>query len=124
MTVTHDFSSPRNLFEKLIREGERMSIEVSGDNIFNFVSTAFHLQHWIKHSPLISSEVMKRLLRQISANKDIKHCQAIARAKEHFKTEISENSAKLLVGNDKIDLEEFKTNILNLYSNYFTVKGR
>ena len=27
--------------------------------------TAFHLQHWIKNSPLISSEVMKRILRRI-----------------------------------------------------------
>lgn len=124
MAELHDFGSPRNLFEKLIRDGERLDREVSGDSIFNFISTAFHLQHWIKNSPLISSEVVKRILRRISSDKNIKHCQAIARAREHFKTEVDGNSAILMVGDEKINMREFKENILNLYSNYFSVKGR
>lgn len=124
MVVIHDLSSPRNLFEKLLRDGERLDLEISGDNVFNFVSTAFHLQHWIKNSPLIASEIMKRILRRITKEENIKHCEKIARANEHFKVEIIDNSAKLIIGDEKIDLKEFKDDILQLYSNYFSVKGR
>jgi hypothetical protein len=123
MTELHDFSAPRNLFEKLIRDYEKLDVQVNGDNIFNFISTAFHLQHWIKNSPLISSEVVKRILRRIARNKCIKHCQAIARAKEHFYVEVGGNEATLIIGEERINLNEFKQEIMNQYANYFQIKG-
>ncbi|MBN1299615.1 MAG: hypothetical protein JW995_00205 [Melioribacteraceae bacterium] len=123
MSQLHDFSSPRNLYEKLLRDAQRLSSDITGDNIFNFVSTAFHLQHWIKNSPLVGSEVMKRILRRISSSEYIKHCQNIARAKEHFKIQIkSDVTADLIIGDEKVDLHHFKEEILELYSNYFKVK--
>ncbi len=122
MTVVHDFSAPRNLFEKLLRDSERLNRELSGDSIFNFVSTAFHLQHWIKHSPLISSEVVKRLLKRIGGDENIKLCQAIARADRHFKVEITGESSIIRVGDDEVNLDDFRKNVIQLYSNYFSVK--
>lgn len=91
MSVIHDFGTPRNLFEKLRRDNEKLDIEINGDNVFNFVSTAFHLQHWVKNSPLISSEIVKRILKRIGRDGYIKHCQNIVSAKEHFKVEVDED---------------------------------
>lgn len=124
MAEIHDFGTPRNLYEKLIRDGEMLERKVNGDNVFNFISTAFHLQHWIKNSPLIASEVMKRILRRISRDKNIMHCQNIARAKEHFSVELDDaGSAFIKLGEDRIEVLEFKNEIIALYENYFKQKG-
>ena len=72
----------------------------------------------------MSSEVVKRILRRIARNTNIKHCQAIARATEQFSTEISGRHATLIIGEEKIDMHAFKEDILHQYSNYFSVKGR
>ena len=123
MNEIHDFGTPRNLFEKLRRDNEKLDIEISGDNVFNFVSTAFHLQHWVKNSPLISSEVVKRILRRIGRDGYIKHCQNIVRAKEHFKVEVDDNGkATIAIGDEEIDVDDFRNEIVSLYGNYFNVK--
>ena len=123
MNEIHDFGTPRNLYEKLRRDNEKLDLEVNGDNVFNFVSTAFHLQHWIKNSPLISSETMKRILRRIGRDEFIKHCQKIARAKEHFKVEFNpEGDAIMAIGDEKIDVDKFRSEIVSLYGTYFKVK--
>ena len=64
MQITHEFLTPRNIFEKLIRDYEQLDIRVSGDNFFNFISTAYHLQHWIKNSPVHETEQGKRLAKK------------------------------------------------------------
>jgi hypothetical protein len=123
MNEIHDFGTPRNLYEKLRRDSNKLDIEVSGDNVFNFISTAFHLQHWIKNSPLMSSEVVKRILRRIGTDEYVKHCQNIAQAKEHFKVEIDNNdNAVISVGDKKIDIDEFRSEIVALYGTYFELK--
>ena len=123
MNSIHDFGTPRNLYEKLRRDNEKLDNEISGVNLFNFVSTAFHLQHWIKNSPLISSEVVKRILRRIGRDNYIKHCQNIARAKEHFKVEFeSDGDAIMSIGDEKIDINDFRHEILSLYGTYFELK--
>jgi hypothetical protein len=123
MNEIHDLGTPRNLYEKLLRDNEKLDTEIDGDNVFNFVSTAFHLQHWIKNSPLISSEVVKRILRRISNDQYIKHCQNIARAKEHFKVEVDvEGNASMAIGDEEIDVNDFRNEIVGLYGNYFNLK--
>lgn len=123
MSEIHDFSTPRNLFEKLRRDNEKLDIEINGDNVFNFVSTAFHLQHWVKNSPLISSEVVKRILKRIGRDDYIKHCQNIVRAKEHFKVVVDEDGiTKMTIGDEEIDVDDFRNEIVSLYGNYFNVK--
>ncbi|MBU1098364.1 MAG: hypothetical protein CVV23_08405 [Ignavibacteriae bacterium HGW-Ignavibacteriae-2] len=122
MAELHDFSNPRNLYEKLIRDGEKLNVEVNGDNVFNFVSSAFHLQHWIKNSPLIGSEVMKRILKRISSDESIKLCESIARAKQSFMVELDENGSRIIVGDLSIDVFEMRNHIINQYDSYFKSK--
>lgn len=122
MAELHDFSNPRNLYEKLIRDGEKLNVEVNGDNVFNFVSSAFHLQHWIKNSPLIGSEVMKRILKRISRDESIKLCESIARAKQSFMVELDENGSRIIVGDLSIDVFEMRNHIINQYDSYFKSK--
>ena len=66
---------------------------------------------------------MKRILRRIGRDEYIKHCQHIARAKEHFKVEVDEfGNAIMYIGDEEIDVNHFRTEILDLYSTYFKVK--
>ncbi len=123
MNHIHDFGTPRNLYEKLHRDNEKLEEEINGDNLFNFISTAFHLQHWIKNSPLISSEVMKRILRRIGKDRYVLHCRNIARAKEHFRVTVDNNGKALMsVGEEDIDVDEFRNEIVSLYETYFKQK--
>ena len=149
MKATHDFQTPRNIFEKLIRDYEHLDRLVSGDAIFNFVSTAHHFQEWIKNSPLSSSEPVKRMLRKASSNKNIKLCKEIVCAKKnyqiivedpnlpddhemdftnfpikHDKLSYEDGSKKFVfkVGEDEIDPFQFKEEIMRLYSTYFQIK--
>jgi len=123
MNEIHDLGTPRNLYEKLLRDNEKLDAEIDGDNVFNFISTAFHLQHWIKKSPLISSEVVKRILKRIGSDRYIKHCENIARAKEHFKVEVDQfGDASMAIGDEEIEVNEFRNEIVSLYANYFNLK--
>lgn len=124
MAVIHDFETPRNLYEKLKRDDHKLNLVIDGDNVFDFVSTAFHLQHWIKNSPMSSSETIKRMLRKLSQHPYIKHCKNICQAKEKFKIEIAhDKTAKMYVGADTIDVDEFKTEIMTVYESYFRQRG-
>ena len=149
MKATHDFQTPRNIFEKLIRDYEHLDLLVSGDAMFNFVSTAYHFQEWIKNSPLQSSEPVKRLLRKTSSHKYIKLCKEIISAKKnyqiivevpnmpegfeldftkipskHDKHSYEDGSKKFVfkVGEEEIDPFQFKEEIMQLYSTYFQQK--
>lgn len=147
MKITHEFSTPRNIFEKLIRDYEQLDIRVNGDNIFNFVSTAYHLQEWIKRAPMHSTEQGKRLVSKASSEKCIKLCKNIVTAKKTYKVVIDDPNAqsepdytknqkvndlehykkgtkkyKLIVGDDEYDPFELKENIMDLYKTYFLKK--
>ncbi len=63
MAQSYNFQTPRNLYEKLCRDSEKLDVVIDGDYMFNFISTAHHLQDWIKNSPLISSTTIKRFLK-------------------------------------------------------------
>ncbi|MBU2492698.1 MAG: hypothetical protein KJ571_08755 [Bacteroidetes bacterium] len=149
MKATHDFQTPRNIFEKLIRDYEHLDRLVSGDAMFNFVSTAYHFQEWIKNSPLKTSEPVKRLLRKTASHKYIKLCKDIVTAKKNYQVIIDDPSLPegheidftkfpstfdkfsyekgdknfvFKVGDEEIDPFQFKEEILQLYSTYFQVK--
>lgn len=147
MKITHEFSTPRNIFEKLIRDYEQLDIRVTGDNIFNFVSTAYHLQEWIKRAPIHSTEQGKRLVSKASSEKCIKLCKDIVTAKKTYKVIIDDTNAqsehdytknqkvndlehyqngtkkyKLIVGDEEYDPFELKENIMDIYKTYFLKK--
>ena len=149
MQVVHNFETPRNIFEKLIRNDEQLDMFMNGDNMFNFVSTAYHLQEWIKRSPMQTTEQVKRLVKQALQNRYIKICKLIITAKVHYKIIIddpklvdghepdyttrptkSDNLCyydgskifKFVVDGVEYDPFEFKQEIVNLYSTFFKVK--
>ena len=149
MQVVHNFETPRNIFEKLIRNDEQLDMFMNGDNMFNFVSTAYHLMEWIKRSPMQTTEQVKRLVKKAAQNRYIKICKLIITAKVHYKIIIddpklvdghepdytskpakSDNLCyydgskifKFVVDGVEYDPFDFKQEIVNLYSTFFKVK--
>jgi len=147
MKITHEFSTPRNMFEKLIRDYEQLDFRVNGDNIFNFLSTAYHLQEWIKNAPIHSTQQGKRLVSKASNKDCIKLCGDILSAKKAFKVIINDPRAqsepdytkkpkiydgehyksgtkeyKLVVGDKEYDPFQLKDEIMEIYKTYFHIK--
>ncbi len=125
MVEQHKFDTPRNIFEKLIRDSEKLDKEVSGDQMFNFISTACHLKQWIENSPLISSEIVKRFDQRLDEDPRLKRCGGILKGTETFEVNINHTDKKseFKIGDITVDAIEFKNEIMELYSTYFKLKG-
>ncbi|MDA3860373.1 MAG: hypothetical protein PF445_04025 [Melioribacteraceae bacterium] len=123
MPTFHEFECPRNLYEKLTRDNQRLAEEYSGDNIFSFVATIVHLQPWIKNSPLDSTETVRRLMRKVSRHPYVKICKDITSANSFFKLELCDfGGAILQVGVEQIDVDDFRCDLLKLFDNFFKTK--
>lgn len=126
MAVEHNFTHPRNLYEKLERDSILLDTEVSGDNFFNFISTAYHLQAWIKNEEGMKSDaVVKRLIKRIHDTQSIRKCEEILAAKKYFKifTDMIKNEVVVEIGEERFDIIEFKNGLMEVYQSYFHVKG-
>ncbi len=123
MKKEHHFTSPRNLFEKLLRDSDKYTQEPNGDNFFNFIATAYHLQEWIKKSPIASHETTKRLLKKVSHNSTIQYCCEIIEGSKGYVFEIGDNnSTTLFVEDEQYNPSEIIDEVLNLYKEYFEIK--
>lgn len=123
MSVFHEFECPRNLYEKLVRDDQRLSDDYSGDNLFSFAATVVHLQPWIQNSPLSSKETVRRLLRKVSRHPYVKICKNITSAKSFFSLELCDVGGALLhVGDEQIDVDSFRTDLLHLFDSFFKQK--
>jgi hypothetical protein len=123
MSTFHEFECPRNLYEKLTRDDQRLSEDLSGDNLFAFAATIVHLQPWIKNSPLSSSETVSRMMRKVSRHPYMKICKDITSAKSYFKLELCDRGGALLhVGDEQIDVDDFRQDLVGLYDNFFKQK--
>ncbi len=124
MKEVHDFSTPRNLYEKLLRDSERLDSEVSGDNLFNFMATAYRLQAWIKKSPMAQHETIKRLLRKASRNPLMQNCNAILEGKKHFSLERDDDYPHpvLIIEEEKFNPTDFKNELKEIFDSYFHQK--
>ena len=149
MKINHTFDSPRNIYEKLIRDSEALDIRINGDNMFNFLSTAFHIQAWLKNSPITDTEQGKRLLKKASKEDWMKVCKDVISAKNSFSIEIDDptlldgaepdfttkpkvydivhykNGSKkfrFYLGSVEYDPYELKDQIIECYSVYFQAK--
>jgi hypothetical protein len=123
MTQTYDFQTPRDLYEKLCRDSEKLEIVADGDHLFNFISTAHHLQDWIKKSPLKSSTTIKRFLKRLGHDDNLKICSQIVCADSHFTIDPKKEGCQLKVGDKCIDAHNFKKEIMDLYEVFFKLKG-
>ena len=147
MKITHEFSTPRNIFEKLIRDYEQLDIRVNGDNVFNFVSTAHHMQEWIKKAPMHATQQGKRLVAKATSKSCIKLCKEMVTAKKTYKVVINDPRAHsepdytkkprindvehykkgtkeytLIVGDKEYDPFELKEEVMDIYKTYFKKK--
>ena len=124
MAQSYNFQTPRNLYEKLCRDSEKLDVIIDGDYLFNFISTAHHLKDWIKESPLKSSTTIKRFMKRLNDDDNLKICGDVVTARSHFKIDPSADGCQLKVSDSCIDAKEFKNEILELYEIYFKLKGR
>ena len=124
MKREHNFTTPRNLFEKLLRDSERFDVEPNGDNFFNFTVTAYHLTEWIKKAPISSHETTKRMLHKIFHHPLMKKCCGIIEGDSTFVFEIDDekHSAVLKLKEETFNPFKVKNEILDLFKDYFQVK--
>ena len=122
MGQTYNFQTPRDLYEKLCRDSEKLDLVKDGDHLFNFIATAHHLKDWIKHSPLKTSTVIKRLFKTLKNDENLKICSDIVTANAHFKIQPHKKGCQLKVGKVCIDAIHFKNEIMELYEHFFKIK--
>ena len=123
MAQSYSFQTPRNLYEKLCRDSEKLDVIIDGDYLFNFISTAHHLQDWIKKSPLKSSTTIKRFLKRLSDDSNLTICRDVVLAQAHFEITSEKKGCQLKVGDNLIDASDFKNEVMELYELYFKLKG-
>ncbi len=125
MVEINEFNTPRNLFEKLLRDANQLEKTFNGDNVLNFISTAYQLELCIKKSELSKGEVVKRFLKRIIKDQNFKFCKEVATCKRPFSTMVDtlKKERKILSGDNVFDGIDFKNEIIELYSLYFRVKG-
>jgi formate dehydrogenase maturation protein FdhE len=125
MATEHDFTHSRNLYEKLERDSRRLDSELNGDNFFNFISTACHLQKWIKKEEGLQSDAtVDRLLKKLHDDPKMKLCAEILDGKKVFKITIDEdpNQANVIIGDVELNPNGLKAEIMEIYQSYFLVK--
>lgn len=123
MAQTYIFQTPRNLYEKLHRDSEKLDVIIDGDHLFNFISTAHHLQDWIKKSPLSASTTIKRFMKRLGSDNNLKICGDIVSASSNFEVNPFVSGCQLKVGDICVDAKDFKNEIMELYEVYFKIKG-
>ncbi|MFH0735996.1 MAG: hypothetical protein V1773_16100 [bacterium] len=146
MIFTHEFTTPRNLYDKLIRENEQLDMVVSGDTILDFVCTAVCLHEWLKNAP--QNETTAQFVNKVSRDPNIKICKDIFACKATFCVKIDDpaleegslfehirvpenydllaytNQTKkftLTIATKEVDIFKFKEEIALLYAIYFKV---
>lgn len=147
MIFKHEFTTPRNVYDKLVRDYEHLDMVVSGDTFFNFVSTAYFLLEWLKNAQ--QNETLSRFVKRLAKDPNIKICKDILTFKVTYSItiddpELEEGSIfehvrlpenydlpaytngtrkfKLIIGNNEYDIFKFKEEVLNLFNIYFKVK--
>lgn len=122
MVDSYNFQTPRDLYEKLCRDSEKLDVVIDGDHLFNFISTAHHLQDWIKNSPLTHSTTIKRFLKKLGDDKNLQVCSDILTASVHYEIQPNEEGCQLKVRDYCIDVRKFKNEIMELYDLFFKMK--
>jgi hypothetical protein len=81
--LTFGLETPRDLLEKLKRDGALLDQEVTSDRFFNFVITGYSLIDWIKNSASVPATA-RNAGTAMYQDHWIKICGDIAAASKHF----------------------------------------
>jgi hypothetical protein len=82
--LTYGLKSPRDLLEKLKRDGALLNEEVTSDKFFNFVATGWAIKDWVKNDESLPTSA--RSIVESSAQNDqlLQICRDLANASKHF----------------------------------------
>jgi hypothetical protein len=78
--LTYGLKTPRDLFEKLKRDGILLHDEVTSDKFFNFVITGYSLIDWLKREPTVAQRDVVAMYQDFW----ITICGELANASKHF----------------------------------------
>jgi hypothetical protein len=78
--LTFGLKTPRDLLDKLKRDGCLLDDEVTSDRFFNFVITGYSLIDWVKHEPTVARSDVDAMYHA----RWIRICGDIANASKHF----------------------------------------
>ncbi len=117
--MEHEFSLPRNIYEKLIRDHDRIKKVLDGDNLYNYILTANHLKEAFRNWPIDKNAVVARFEKRLSQNVSLSLCTQVARAEKGFKLIRREASWVVSIGEVEVEVEEFIDDILHTYEFYF-----
>ena len=136
-----------DLYEKLKREADRLKKDLSGDNLYNFVVTAYHLLEWVQKDPNKTHD--PAIIKEVRNNRHFKICRDLANASKHFeitnyKPDVSDaTNAKARYGraeygaseygqtedkifieteNGRVDCSDLINKLLEVYCKVFTLK--
>ncbi|MGL4500537.1 MAG: hypothetical protein ACRCU2_15830 [Planktothrix sp.] len=87
MSLKYGFDNARDLFEKLKRDAEKLGNEVTSDNMFNFIVTAYHIKKWIENDDSDSNKQdIRDKAKELQKTEEIINiCENLAKANKHFK---------------------------------------
>ncbi|MGL4501839.1 MAG: hypothetical protein ACRCU2_22410 [Planktothrix sp.] len=84
MNLTYGLNNARDLLKKLERDANKLEDEVTSDNMFNFIVTAYHIKDWIKNDDNNTQDIRDKARDLPASEKIINRCQDIANASKHF----------------------------------------
>jgi hypothetical protein len=83
VSLTYGLKTPRDMLEKLRREHARLRVQVTSDDLFNFVVTAYHIRDWVRRHPS-ASEAAKEEAWSLYSNTYIGVCRDLTNASKHY----------------------------------------
>ena len=84
MALTYGLTTAADMLAKFRRERQRLLREVTSDDFFNFVVTAYHLIEWIEKDPSIPAAA-KSDLACVRRDTFIATCRDLTNASKHFR---------------------------------------
>ncbi|EJF7199153.1 hypothetical protein V9J80_003590 [Vibrio cholerae] len=89
MSIIQEYKLPKDMLEKLAREGERTwkcrNIQDKADHFFNFCVTSLSLRDWCIAYLELEGKEESQFYDMHSKNKWLNYCGSIANASKHFK---------------------------------------
>ncbi|AFY84110.1 hypothetical protein [Oscillatoria acuminata] len=86
MSLTFDFNSVSQLFEKLKRDASLLDEEVTSDRLFNFVLTGYSMIDWVKNGPSVpESATEDSEVQSLYTDQWLKICGDLATACKHVR---------------------------------------
>jgi hypothetical protein len=95
----YKLKTPRDLFGKLEREAAKLRSDPSGDNVFNFMVTAYHLVDWLSNGPGATDFALTADIdATLRSNVYVRICRDVCHASKHFGIDPTRHSYR---GKDK-----------------------